>query len=80
MWRFRRVEIPFIVLGIIGVVSVIVANPSAYIIPIIVFGVIFYLYKFPPGGRGPRGPRRRRRIKLRVIQGHKKDDEPPRYH
>ncbi|MCZ8516750.1 hypothetical protein O9H85_31180 [Paenibacillus filicis] len=81
----------YIVLGLIalGILASIFRNPGAYIIPILVFGIIFWLYKFPPnrwrrGGR-PASSRfakaKRRNASFRVINGSKdSSDEPPKYH
>lgn len=91
MWKLRKIEWAFVILGIIGIISLISANPSRFIIPIVVLGAIFLLYKFPPRsrsrsrGRGSGAHHRKRARKtqthLYVIKGNKKDDdEPPRYH
>jgi hypothetical protein len=80
---------------VIGLVSQSLSSPIQLIIPIAVFGVIFLLYKFPPGGAKvakPRSkpiPRReqqtakaksRKNIPFRVIEGGKDDDNLPKYH
>jgi hypothetical protein len=56
-------------------------------IPIVVLGVIFLLYKFPPSTWKKvtvyrKDDKRRRHSRFRVINGSKSDDydEPPRYH
>lgn len=93
--RFRASD--YIIFGLlaIGILSGVVRNPAPFIIPILVFGTIFLLYKFPPDSwkrrRAPKNPRRgpvrptekeRRKANFRVIYGNKSDseDEPPRYH
>lgn len=77
----------YIIIGliIIGILSQITANPSAYIVPIAVIGIVFLLYKFPPGRRGASGNTKRnsQKAKFKVIQGNKpredkeKDEKPP---
>ncbi|MEK3917585.1 hypothetical protein [Paenibacillus sp. FSL H7-0331] len=79
----------YIILGLalIGVASM----ASQLIIPIVVFGVIFLLLKYPPNKWGkskttsPRfgkgKERRTRDATFRVINGNKgSSDEPPKYH
>ncbi|MBE1445532.1 hypothetical protein [Paenibacillus sp. OAS669] len=79
----------YVVLGLalIGIAS----KALQLIIPILVFSVIFLLYKYPPnrwrkpafsaksGGRTKE--RRTRNATFRVIDGNKgSSDEPPKYH
>ncbi|PZE22219.1 hypothetical protein CBW46_006665 [Paenibacillus xerothermodurans] len=77
----------YIILGLalIGVA----AQAAKLIVPIVVFGVIFLLYKFPPNTWGKRNrrtsgsarPRRSKNASFRVIDGNKDgSDEPPKYH
>lgn len=88
----------YVIIGLIaiGLLSRIARNPSAAIIPILVFGGVFLLYKYPPhrwrtmfeqaryGGndRNPRHKGRTKKAKFRVIPGTKRDDEDdlPKYH
>ncbi|NHN31059.1 hypothetical protein [Paenibacillus agricola] len=74
-------------LALIGLVS----RATQYIIPIVVFGVIFLLFKFPPNkwGKskttttrsGRTKEKRTRDATFRVINGSKgSSDEPPKYH
>ncbi|MBW7453819.1 hypothetical protein ACFOLF_05950 [Paenibacillus sepulcri] len=82
-------------LVVIGLVSQSFTSPIQLIIPIAVFGVIFLLYKFPPGGARtakPRSrtiprrdqqqgkPRTKKAMPFRVIEGGKDDDNLPKYH
>lgn len=94
----RRYSISvYLIFGLlaIGILSRFVANPASLIIPILVFGTIFLLYKFPPGRWGTKrrpeikrgassrmSDRERRKSNFRVIYGNKSssEDEPPRYH
>lgn len=74
-----------IALIIIGIVSQVTSNPSAYIIPIAVIGIVFLLYKFPPGRRktsNGNSKRNAKKAKFKVIQGNKQDneEEKPPYH
>ncbi|WP_054949498.1 hypothetical protein [Numidum massiliense] len=32
----------------IGMISMLITNPARLVLPLIIFGAIFYLYKFPP--------------------------------
>jgi hypothetical protein len=78
----------YIILGLalIGLVS----KATEFVIPIVVFGIIFLLFKFPPNkwGKPKTTPRfgknkekRTRDATFRVINGNKgSSDEPPKYH
>jgi len=77
----------------IGLVSQI-SNPVQLIIPVAVLGVIFLLYKYPPGtvrakpraksqqrtGPMQSKPKTRKNVPFRVIEGGKDDDNLPKYH
>lgn len=93
----RRFSWPqLILITIIAVLLLIglVTSMSRFLIPIVVFGVIFLLYKYPPntwkfksnqtGGASKRKNKPPvRKAKFRVIQGSKPDDDNedrPRYH
>ncbi|CAG7612666.1 hypothetical protein PAESOLCIP111_01559 [Paenibacillus solanacearum] len=88
--RNRDRTIAYIIFGLIaiGLLSSIFSNPGAYIIPILVFGIIFWLYKYPPNRwrynrmAAPRsGKGKRRNATFRVIPGSKNDpDDTPKYH
>jgi hypothetical protein len=83
-----------LILAAIGIVYSLAKRPSAVVIPILVLGTVFLLYKFPPAswrrkgaprsGAGrprPSPPRKKRSaggVKLRVIPGRKKDEPPGR--
>lgn len=48
----RKLSLPTIIilsLVVIGLVSQTISNPYQLLIPVAVFGVIYLLYKFPPG-------------------------------
>ncbi|MDB5056229.1 MAG: hypothetical protein JWM44_4279 [Bacilli bacterium] len=86
----------YIILALIaiGLLAKIISSPSSYIIPIVVFGIIFALYKFPPkrydrGGANQSSysyqgkPREKKKpTPFRVIQGNKNpsDDDTPKFH
>jgi len=88
----------YVVFGFIaiGILSMIAKNPGGAIIPVVVLGGVFLLYKYPPqrwtflkrGGSpmrgfsdGPGGKRKTKRAKFRVIPGTKPDDDDkPKYH
>lgn len=85
--------IAYIIFGLIavGILASLISRPETMLIPLLVFGIVFLLYKFPPsrfrkrgGMRPPRNaikPKARKRNPFRVIRGSKRDDdEPPRYH
>lgn len=94
MMRRRHSVIAYLIFGLaaIGILSKLLASPSTMLIPLLVLGGVFLLYKFPPRGvrfRGTRPGRRTdvhrskasRKAAFRVIRGNKRDDdEPPRYH
>ncbi|UUZ94288.1 hypothetical protein LJK87_06765 [Paenibacillus sp. P25] len=76
--RSRNQWMTYIVLGLIalGILASIFRNPGAYIIPIVVFGIVFWLYKYPPNrwrGRSGSSSRaakaKRRNGSFRVING-----------
>ncbi|AJY77277.1 hypothetical protein [Paenibacillus beijingensis] len=87
----------YIVLGLaaIGVFFQLLQHPSTMIIPVVVFGLIFILYKFPPASLRSRPkvkqpvkqaktqqkPKpRSKTVPFRVIEGGKDDDSMPKYH
>jgi hypothetical protein len=87
--KTRRYSIAtYIILGLalIGVAS----KASQLVIPIVVFGLIFLLLKYPPSKWGKSKPmprfgktkeKRSRNATFRVIDGNKGGpDEPPKYH
>ncbi len=84
--RFSTWTYVIFLLIIIGIL----VNFQQYLIPIIVLGLIFLLYKFPPQkwrnllqwnrSRKPHTPTKRATHRFRVIQGSKKDDDPPKPH
>jgi hypothetical protein len=79
---------------IIGLFSSIMKSPSSYFIPLLVFGAIFLLYKYPPNQIIRKGTSKtsftyqnKSKVKkkpspFRVIQGNKdpSDDDTPKYH
>ncbi|HZG85103.1 hypothetical protein [Paenibacillus sp.] len=93
MRRDQRQKILFyVILGLIavGILSSLFRNPGGMLIPIIVLGGVFLLYKFPPHRwksfsfrakprYAPPSPkekgRKTQRAKFRVIQGSKRDDD-----
>ncbi|AHD07050.1 hypothetical protein ABNB59_02595 [Paenibacillus larvae] len=82
--RFSVFEIIVFALLIIGLLF----SLKDFWLPILVFGVLIALYKFPPNtwklpnfsakskSKGPR----RKNAKFRVIEGSKPDDDVPKYH
>jgi hypothetical protein len=86
--RFPIVAYIILGLALIGLAS----QALQLVIPIVVFAVIIFLYKFPPNTWGKRkwpgsrsGPKARdkrsRNASFRVIDGNKgSSDEPPKYH
>jgi hypothetical protein len=90
--RNRQTTFAYIIFGLIGIgiLSALFSNPAGMLIPVLVFGVIFYLYKYPPKswrgfGRSSTRftkPPKRKNATFRVINGNRRDDseEPPKYH
>jgi len=87
----RKPIIAYIIFGLIaiGFAAEFFSSPGRLLIPLLVFGIVFYLYKYPPGRRKGRTtvipPRNRdgkerRKTSFRVIRGNKNDDDPPAYH
>lgn len=88
----------YIIFGLcaFGILVGLVNNPAAFLIPIIVLGGVFLLYKYLPGGRRSsranrpsrstvytmKPKRKKKASPFRVIPGNKEasDDEPPKYH
>ncbi|WP_281886510.1 hypothetical protein [Paenibacillus sp. YYML68] len=76
----------------IGVLASLLSKPGAFLIPLLIFGGIFLLYKYPPhtwkqlsrrsGTMNSRGAKSKRAT-FRVIPGNKRSsdsEEPPKYH
>ncbi|MEK8132772.1 hypothetical protein WMW72_33320 [Paenibacillus filicis] len=94
--RNRNNTIAYIIFGLIaiGVLASLLTNPTAFLVPLLVFGAIFLLYRFPPNTWNrqnrtppPRGSSRfakgkRKNATFRVIPGSKdkQQDDPPKYH
>jgi len=91
MKRYSIATYVILGLALIGVATM----AMQLIIPILVFGVIFLLYKYPPNrwrkpsfasrsakpGAGRTKEKRTRNASFRVIDGNKgSSDEPPKYH
>jgi hypothetical protein len=86
--RRRYSLLTYIIFGLMGIG--ILTNFKQLLIPILVLGTIFLLYKFPPAMwrswfRSKRNPksssyRKSSTTRFRVIDGQKKKDEPPKYH
>jgi len=94
--RFHPMHYAILALFLIGIGYMLWLNPRELIIPVVVFGLVFLLYKFPPGrlrlnGKSARPaarkperlqakPRGRKTVPFRVIEGGKEDDNLPKYH
>lgn len=81
--KFSPIEVAIAILIAIGLL----VSLRTLFIPILVLGIIFLLYKFPPSrwkkssfGRVAKG--RRKNAKFRVINGTKESDSDdfPKYH
>lgn len=84
--------IAYLIFGLVavGILSKLFSSPTTMLVPLLVLGGVFLLYKYPPRGmrhRSTRSNHRTHRSKtskkaaFRVIRGNKRDDdEPPRYH
>ncbi|WP_199620145.1 hypothetical protein [Paenibacillus alkalitolerans] len=80
-----------IALMVVGLLSSIARNASQWIIPVVIFGLVFLLYRFPPstwrylagryringlfGSSSQANGRKSKRAKFRVIRGNKQDDD-----
>lgn len=82
--KFSPIEVAIAILIAIGLL----VSLRTLFIPILVLGIIFLLYKFPPSrwrknstGRGP-AKGKRKNAKFRVINGSKDSDPDdfPKYH
>ncbi|SDO09744.1 hypothetical protein SAMN04487897_10875 [Paenibacillus sp. yr247] len=82
--KFSPIEVAISILIAIGLL----VSLRTLFIPILVLGIIFLLYKFPPSrwkktsiGRGP-AKGKRKNAKFRVINGTKESesDDFPKYH
>src|SRR5689334_7815165 len=65
MNMYRRLSPPdYIIYGllVVGIVSRFIMNPKPLLLPLLVFGAIFLLYKYPPNRHNKRG-------RTRVIRG-----------
>ncbi|MBP1155061.1 MULTISPECIES: hypothetical protein [unclassified Paenibacillus] len=92
--RNRNSTIAYVIFGLIaiGILFTVLSRPGTLIIPLLVFGIIFWLYKYPPSSwrsktRSFTPPRfngskaKRKNATFRVINGRKDgSDEPPKYH
>ena len=84
--RYGSFTIILIVLICIGVLTRLMAHPGAFVIPAIVLGIVFLLYKIPPHRWRKKyeyNHRTQRKSRLKVIHGRKRDDDdpkPPPYH
>jgi hypothetical protein len=93
----RRFSLPaYIIFALIvlGLFASIIHSPASYLIPILVFGIIILLYKFPPKSldRSRSGKTtftfqgktkdKKNSSPFRVIQGNKDstDDDTPKFH
>jgi hypothetical protein len=94
MNMYRRLSLPdYIIYGllVVGILYRFLVNPGPLLIPLLVFGVIFLLYKFPPNRLQKQGKpdptrtrtaerkkyeeRERRKAHFRVIPGSKPDSD-----
>jgi hypothetical protein len=81
--RYPKWVLVILGLIVVGIIAQLIRDPGSLIIPLVIFGVVFYLYKFPPNRArgGKRTFTQKKRPPFRVIPGNKKDDDdPPRYH
>ncbi|MDF2937494.1 MAG: hypothetical protein K0Q90_2867 [Paenibacillaceae bacterium] len=94
MNMYRRLSLPdYIIYGllVVGILYRFLVNPGPLLVPLLVFGVIFLLYKFPPNRLQKHGrpiqsgkrtterkkyeERERRKAHFRVIPGSKPDSD-----
>lgn len=90
MYR-RFTTLHYIIFGLIavGIISAFIDNPGRMIIPLLVFGLVFYFLKFPPkrlrrnkyASAASKPKEKRKKPSFRVIRGNKDDDDDtPKYH
>lgn len=83
----------YIIVGLIaiGILRMIAQNPGAAVIPVLVLGSVFLLYKYPPSrwksmssyrtkaqgtfDGGASNKRKTKQAKFRVIRGSKREDD-----
>ncbi|MDP5275685.1 hypothetical protein [Chengkuizengella axinellae] len=80
----------YVILGliVIGFLGSAFTNPKSFIIPLLVFGLVFYLYKFPPRRyrnnhnyknvakiQKKQQRKKRRKHKFKVIDGNKSKND-----
>lgn len=94
MNMYRRLSLPdYIIFGllVVGILARFLMNPAPLLIPLLVLGIIFLLYKFPPNRLQKHGrpvhhrtktaerkryeERERRKAHFRVIPGSKSDSD-----
>jgi hypothetical protein len=82
MRRFRLPLSAYVVIAliVIGYISRLLMHPEELLVPTIIFGVVFLLYKFPP--HTLRRKIKKKEAPFRVIQGNKRnnDEGTPKYH
>lgn len=82
MRRFRLPISAYVViaLAVIGYMSRLIMHPEELLVPTIIFGAVFLLYKFPP--HSFRRKTKKKQSPFRVIQGNKRntDEGTPKYH
>lgn len=92
--KWSPLLIVIMTLIVIGLIAQTIGNPVQLIIPVVILGVIFLLYKFPPRPSSAKPysksssrreaqqskPKTRKNVPFRVIEGGKDDDNLPKYH
>jgi hypothetical protein len=88
--RYSAFTIILLVLIGIGILTRLLTRPEAFLLPVVVLGIIFLLYKFPPHrwksmnlstSAKPKhygykqDSKAKRKNKFKVIQGNKKDED-----
>ncbi|WP_308640009.1 hypothetical protein [Paenibacillus silvisoli] len=64
--KMNLLSVIILALVVIGIITQTISNPYQLLIPVAVFGVIYLLYKFPPGAARPKA-------KPRYKAGARKD-------
>ncbi|SDW33876.1 hypothetical protein [Paenibacillus sp. CF384] len=67
--KLSLLSVIILALVVIGIISQTISNPYQLIIPVVVFGAIYLLYKFPPGAAA------RAKAKPRYKTGARKDQQ-----
>ncbi|RXZ78285.1 hypothetical protein EBB07_29980 [Paenibacillaceae bacterium] len=79
MNRLRPAFVIILVLMVIGIVDLFRSNPGFFLIPVVVLGAIFLLYKYPPGrGRNADAGSNTRKSTVKPVRNAQNKPKTPR--